>query len=518
MTKTTSLQRELKVTPEEAAKLDFIPGLRVENGKAYSRIDGMAVAHTRIGIPPPPKEICPKVTIPEVSRLRDYQQDGVTQLYGTMLKSGGALLADDLGLGKTLQAITLMKMFKGRIFVVCPAYVRETWREELAKWGETSVAILGPMKTKADTKEWESAHEKRVIVTSYEMAGKAREMCLGGRAPELLVMDEAHLLKGRKTKRSQNVVDVGVLTPYKLAMTATPMWSRPRDFYRILNVLFGRRFGSGFEFDLAYSGGHINEYGGLENRGATRTDELKLRLSYYMVRREKKDVLKELPPLTRQVIWVDPTSTATLAMQRAILTKDGGGMVSALQATLADKMEAAMELAEQAKRFLMFTYRKDHARYMAQTLAEDRDTPCVCVTGDLGTQERMAQVNLAKSKGWGVVATIDSLGAGMNLQGVASTGIMHSIDWVPAKMVQAEGRIHRMGQTENVHWIYIAMKESMDSIVVSNVVNKMDQWHAIMGRDGTTQLRNALGDHVDGAGAKDAEDAALKAIYDSMGG
>jgi SNF2 family DNA or RNA helicase len=242
---------------------------------------------------------------------------------------------------------------------------------------------------------------------------------------------------------------------------------------------------------------------------------LKLRLSYLMIRRTREQVLKELPPLTRQVVWLPADKEAEAAFVKAAVHKSPGGTAAALQATLAGKVEAALDYAEQARQFVLFTWMKSHAHQMAKILAEQRDTPCVCITGDVPHKERQALVKLAESKQWGLVATIDSLYQGVNLQGVAKVGIMHALDYVPIKMVQTEGRIHRMGQKDPVTWIYLAMKDSMDQLVVKTIVDKLDQWRATMGKDGSEGMKDTLGGNVNGAGA-DAEKAALRALYEGM--
>lgn len=507
------------VVEADRIKLQNIPGLRIDptEDAAFGFIDAVAVAAKRLGRAVPEQVIYhPNFVPPDSKTARNYQLDGIRRLVAVTRKVGGALLSDDVGLGKTLQAIHWAKSVAkdGRILIVCPAYVRETWRQELAKWGEVKIAILGPKSDKAYDTDWEMATKAQWVVASYEGAAEAFDVAFDADFPAALIMDEAHVLRGRKSKRGKSLEEIAALSGQKLAVTATPMWSRPRDFYQLLRILFGNRLGTGFDFDIAYCGGRLNDHGGVDNKGATLTDELKLRLSYYMVRRTKDEVKLELPSLTRQVVWLDGSLTAQSLFINAMRARTPGLTQKALEATLESKMEAAVALAAQAKRFLLFTYRKDHAHHMASILNRE-GTPCVCITGDMPQQKRAAEIKTAQSQGWGVVATIDSLGAGVNLQGVASFGIMHWIDWVPLKLVQGEGRLHRMGQKDPVTWVYLACRDTMDSRVVTTVVEKMDQWRAVMGAQDGKALRDSLGDHMDGAGGE-SEQAALKALYEAM--
>jgi len=511
-------------TPDEAQHLEHVPGLFVREALAAGTPDALAVVAHRVGLPLPPVPAVKAVTL---ENARSYQAEGVGRVLGILAESGGALLADDMGLGKTRQSIECAKLLGGRVLVVCPAYVRETWREELSKWApQASVAVLGPLGTKKRAAEWDAAPSADWVVVSYQLLDKA--LALLTTLPRTLIIDEAHMAGGRGsktknggkygagTKLSQDVESAAQLVQYRIGLTGTPFWDRPRDFWRLARILWGARFGSAWDFDHAYCAGFVNQWGGLENSGSSRTDELKLRLRYLMVRREKHEVADQLPSLTRQVLWLDPTKEASAAFHRATvggLGSTGGRIDEALQATLEGKLDTAVELAKSAKRFILFTYLKKHAYGLAKRLS-DEGTPCVCITGDTAHEYRQVLIRQAETEGMGLVATIDALSTGVNLQRVASYGIMHALDWVPSKLLQAEARLHRLGQTQPVQWVYLAMKETMDAVVVNKVVEKLDAFRAVVGSAEGKGLRDGLGDYVDGAGQD--TDALLKEIYDSL--
>lgn len=514
--------------PKAWAKISMpkIPGLTYNsNGSVIGRADAVAAACFRLGIEPPPK-VSPSVG-KAVAGLREYQNEGINKLHKISSVIRGSLLADDMGLGKTVQAINYARLLGGRVLVTAPAFVRETWREELRKWGEVSVAVLGPESTKADAREWADSHTKNWVVTSYDhrMVERAYAVAFPHGPPEVLIMDEFHLLTGRGqdregTKRSKAVENIAKLCNYRLGTTGTPLWSRPRDLHRLLVILFGTSaFGSSWDFDHAYCGAKIDDHGGLDNKGISNADELALRLSYYMVRREKKDVLKELPSLTIQTHWCDPDTKATQAFRAFIQggeTAFQGSVSAALEATLEGKISVAVELAKNAGRFVLFTHRKDHARRMHLQLLE-AGVANECVTGELDTRARQRTIRLAESRGAGVVATIDSCGAGVNMQGVASTGIIHAIPWVPAQLDQAVSRLHRMGQTQPVSWHVVAMKETIDAIVVEKVVARYDHYRKLLGGAGNLAVRDSLSSGIDGAGAEAAEKEALASLFEEFG-
>lgn len=493
------------VTNPELA--EHIPGLRVFGGTLVGPVDAMAVLAERAkheGPPPPSKLYVPRNAAPPPGfGLRDYQLDGVSRIVGNLQLDGAAILADDMGLGKTLQTISAWECIRRPIplLVVAPASVRRGWVREFKKWCATDAHLVETGKQAAAL-----TGQEQVVITSYELAKKLPTQFV----PHMLVMDEAHLLRGRMAGRSQTLLDIAHLCAYRLALTGTPMWSRPRDFWMLLKILFGYRFGTADEFDYAYCGASVNQWGGKENRGATRLNELKKRLAYVMLRRTKEEVAAELPEFTRVIRWVPKLKAATKALESFALKQLP--FSDALNATLDAKIDAAIEAAKDAGRFVLVTWQKAHANLLYEKLNEE-GLPCELITGDISHAEREASVARAARTGASLVCTIDSTNAGVDgMQHVADTVIFHALDYVPIKLAQMEARLHRIGQRNAVTAVYLAMEESADSYVVDVIVDKLDQWKASMGSDSTAKM----GDTMGAPASPDAEREALAAIYAAM--
>jgi SNF2 family DNA or RNA helicase len=503
---------DLSIDDSLAERFAHIPGLAVIRKLNYvsGPIDAMVIACKRLGLDWTPAErIAWQPSMPRVPEtFRPYQGTGVSWLCRKLRADAGALLADEMGLGKTAQAIvTAANLGMRKTLIICPGSVRPTWEAELKKWApncETEVILSG-----VGAKDMVIASEQRLFtVTSYELAAKLPDSY----SPDMVVIDEAHLIKGRVTARSRQVEQLAAQATYRLAMTGTPIWSRPRDLFMIFKILFRSRFGTADEFDYAYCAAFENEFGGKKNGGVSRADELAARLKYVMLRRMKRDVATDLPPLTRTVEWLDAEPAATRAFQNAMMSQSKAA--TALKTTLRGKMRRAIELAAEAKRFLLVTWMKSHAAEMARRLNED-GTPCVLITGDLDVSLRTALIRQAAQANHGVVATTDSIGTGVDgLQHVASIGIVHALDYTPLKLLQLEARLDRIGQKEPVQWIYLAMKDSMDQQVVHVAVDKLDQTRAVMGE--LYGLRDSLGDSENGVGTEEAEKAALRAMYEEI--
>lgn len=487
----------LKFNPADG---EHIPGLRLTGSRVSGSVDAFAVLHKRGLLDAMPANPIPQL-ICDDPRLRDYQRIGVEWLASRLRQDTGALLADDMGLGKTLQTIATWKLLNcpAPLLIIAPASVRLGWQKELKKWANVDATVVT---TGAQAKKVTSA--TKVLVTSYELSKQLPADFI----PTMVVLDEAHLLRGRMAGRSQHLKRMCETAVYKLALTGTPMWSRPRDFWMLLRILFGYRFGTADQFDYAYCDARVNQWGGKENKGVSRADELKLRLSYVMLRRLKADVAKELPPMTRQVRWVKATKEARQALQSFVLKQLP--FQQALNSTLDAKIDATVQACLDAGRFLLFTWQKAHVEELAARLIAE-GVEIEIITGDYTLPERAAAIDRAQKSGASIVATLAACNAGVDgLQYVADTAIFHSIGYVPIEMAQAEARLHRIGQANPVTAVYMAMEESADAQVISTVVEKLDQWTTLMGTDDASRMSSTLQTRAG------SEEEALAAIYAAL--
>lgn len=470
----------------------YIPGARYDarTCSLHGSIDAIAVACHRLGLQAPSLGPQWETTWSRTclaDSLRPYQIEGIQNIATIVHDHGTAILADEMGLGKTRQAIAFSQLQQcNRILVVCPASVRETWRAELERSGEPHHEILGPPSQKAYKNAWTNAPHAKWVVTSYELVSRAHA-ALGPSQPDLLILDEAQLCRGRDAQRSNALERIAKLARYRLMLSGTPIYDRPRDAYKLLSIMFGSRvFGSAWDFDSAYCAEHPElggTHGGRDNSTYARLDELKLRLSYYMVRRLKSEVLTDLPPKTRQVIWSD--------------SQEG-------------KLNATIEQSVAAQRFLTLTYLKNDAYRIWQGIVHG-GIQAELITGDVSHAERTIRIKRAASNHTGIVATIDSTSTGVDgLQHVASTGIMHTLDPVPSKTLQAEDRLHRMGQTGNVHWIYNLAKGSPDEARLGKVIDKLNALNAVQRID-SGLVRDLSGGQVE------SEVEMARRLYEEMG-
>ena len=250
--------------------------------------------------------------IPEGRLLIPFQQAGVE--YASLLPSRRCMLADEPGLGKTIQAIAYANyMGFNSLLVICPAALRFNWLQELQLWSifeQTGSVIL----SSADV-----LHGTTNII-SYDLATEYIED-LAALKPQLLILDEAHYLKNPSASRTKAVLKR--LVPrieHVLALSGTPAPNRVHELFSLVRVLspntIDRMSYRAFmdRYAKYYWDGERDVVVGIKN-----PLELQNRLrSSFMVRRFKKDVLKDLPDkFYKMVVFpADATTSEIIAQER----------------------------------------------------------------------------------------------------------------------------------------------------------------------------------------------------------
>lgn len=510
-------------------ELKLIPGLHLHDGaKPSGSVDAlMAMEFVKRGLknPQPMSPIPPPEWILK-NKLngRPYQKTGVAWMAATLSQHGGCILSDEMGLGKTFQSIQLIRRtMKGTALVLCPGSVRETWRDELLKWGFRPQEIFVVYPGKKNFIGGDA--NLKVVVCSYhhDMIQWCINNFFTAEYPEFLILDEAHRLRGRDTKRTQVLKEIRPMIPFVIALTGTPQWNTMKDWYALLNLLFPGRFGNQWDFDRRYAGAVEGIHGGLEypkneerpteaqihrQRESMHTDELQMRLGFYMLGRLKSDVAKDLPPMTVSIRWVDASIEARKATE--LFHRGKGSIHDAIESTLKGKVEEVLSLAREAQRFVLTTWTNQGAADLHRLLNAE-GTHCLLLTASQSGQKRAEIIRDATHRKIGIVATTDLLAEGLNLQHVASVGILHALDHVPHKMAQLFNRLHRIDIVAPVQWHVVAMQNSIDKYIIDAGVFKLESIQAVMGKQKNTEITKAfkLSD-------KAAESAALAAIYAAM--
>ncbi|XP_076881682.1 uncharacterized protein LOC143529883 [Bidens hawaiensis] len=243
--------------------------------------------------------------------LLPFQIEGVK--FG-LRRGGRCLIADEMGLGKTLQAIAIASCFmnEGPILVVCPAILRYTWAEELEHWLPSCLPsdihlVFGHVNNPENL-----ARPPKVVVISYTMLHHLKKS-ISKQNWAILIVDESHHVRCTKRKSSeagetQAVLDVASKINRVILLSGTPSLSRPYDIFHQINILWPGLLGKDkFGFAKTYcSMSTVRTYQGIVYQDFSkgiRLEELNVLLKQtVMIRRLKDHVLKQLPPIRRQII------------------------------------------------------------------------------------------------------------------------------------------------------------------------------------------------------------------------
>jgi SWI/SNF-related matrix-associated actin-dependent regulator 1 of chromatin subfamily A len=379
---------------------------------------------------------------------------------------GRAMIADQMGLGKTATAIGYAVKHKLKTIVVCPKSVVPNWMREIERFTGKKAVLW-------DNQGKYGRVDAQYHVIHYDAVSKhvAEFNKIGF---DLLVCDEATYLKNRNTIRSKSVLGFwkerrkypGIKAKHCLFLTGTPVLNRPVEAYHLLHYLDSNRFADFFNF--------INRYGGWRGEEPKNLNELHERTKDLVIRRLKKDVLNEMPPKQRNKMYVAMTPEElkeynehlrTVFKKWNVLGKPTVGQMPGVQKYLLNrKLPIAMEMVDnllaEDRGILIFSVFVDPLKFLKKHYGDK----AAIVIGEMSSKDR--QNSIDKLTSGEAKIGLFSLGAGS----MGIDGLQRQIDtvlfldhwWVPSVHEQAEDRVHRIGQNNHVQIYYMICENTMD--------------------------------------------------------
>ncbi|HSZ70725.1 MAG TPA: DEAD/DEAH box helicase [Solirubrobacteraceae bacterium] len=439
--------------------------------------------------------------------LKPFQRAGVRYL----LSQRRAFLADEQGLGKTIEALAALEADGAYpAVVVCPASLKLNWLRELEHWlpGRSARALTGTGALAADreaggggeagaglahgaghgTEADEPSLPADVTVVNYDILA-ARLDELRALAPRALVLDESHYCKNAAAKRTQAAQRLAAAVPREglvLALTGTPVMNRPPELIAQLRII-GRLgdFGSGAQFGRRFRGADAH-----------------LRLHWHLrarcfARRLKADVLPQLPAKTRAIVPVELDNepeyrlaerdvVAWLQSQPLDLRELDAKVAAALRAERLVRLNALKLLAARGKLHAALAWIHDFrssgeplvvfARHREiQRAVLERFPDALHILGEDSHAARDASLRAFQaSQGEEnplIVCSIEVAGQGLTLTRASSVAFLE-LDWTPAKHDQAEDRCHRIGQQDAVNASYLLAAGTIDETIATLLERK----------------------------------------------
>lgn len=250
--------------------------------------------------------------LPDGLNLYPFQKVGVGFMHSN---AGRAIIADDMGIGKTIEALAylLYEVAQGRspfpCVVIVPAVIKRNWRREAERWlARLDVRVFicdgsNPAPADADVViiNYDLMHRRVKMEEVKEGRRKVQRIKVIAGLPEkpaTVIVDEFHKIKSSKSKRTKATSAYAALADRRLLLSGTPLLNRPIELWPALSLLRPNDFRSYWAFAKRYCGGYESRFG-WNFDGASNLDELRTRLQPFMLRRTKDQVLTELGPKRR---------------------------------------------------------------------------------------------------------------------------------------------------------------------------------------------------------------------------
>lgn len=436
--------------------------------------------------------------IPASLAMRPFQRAAVE--YGIAC-GGRVLMADPMGLGKTVEAIGFMNSSGVKQYlVICPASLLDNWKREIEKW---STLASEPYIFTTDGVNPRNS----ILILSYGLCSNIEilKRILSGYRFDGLVVDEMHMLKGMDSARTKNVL--GINGPFDRAgciacLSGTPIVNKPVDIWPIASRLRPEALGcKNFkEFGETFANAQYNTFSQrTEYVGSKNEEELgRLLRSTMMIRREKTAVLKDLPPKTRRAIYLsaDATTSELVSAENAMYDDFLADKKLSLDRT-SSSMRVRVQLAclkapqvidyikmilEEEHKVLVFGW---HRQLLTEIICGLAKYNLVALTGATSKVERQKRVDAFQNNPDVrlFIGAIPAAGVGLTLT-AANHVVMAESSWVPGENVQAEDRAHRMGQINNVVVDYLIYPRSVDERVLQVIGKKSNQIDLVLNSGG----------------------------------
>lgn len=440
--------------------------------------------------------------------LFPYQKKGVE--FATFKE--GAIIADEMGLGKTLQAIAVAIMKKElfgftRCLVICPASLKEQWKKEIEKFSsEKAVIVEGSPNEREDIYRSKKAF---FIIANYEVVIRDRTM-INRHAPDFIILDEAQRIKNYQTLTANSIKSLK--KKHSLVITGTPIENRLTDLYSIVAFIDPEFLSPLWEF--SYQHYYFDANSKNKIMGYFDLEKLKKRMSNILIRREKSQVMDELPNISQMDVPVHMLPeqesyhgsyargvAAILAKKYKtafdwqalmnLLTKmrmvcDSTFLVD-LETNFSPKMDELkhilfekQNIQEAEKKIIIFSEWKRMNNIIGKLL-RDNGIVYAELNGSIPVNKRGKLIEeFEQNPECKVFISTEAGGTGLNLQ-VADTVINFELPWNPAKKNQRIGRIDRIGQLKkNLTVINLITRNSIEMSIAAGLMLKQNLFEGVL--------------------------------------
>jgi superfamily II DNA or RNA helicase len=391
------------------------------------------------------------------SSLRGYQVFGAK--YAIVQRN--TLIGDEMGLGKTVEAIAAIAHLhvegERHFFVVCPASVLINWCREIVKHSLLQPFKLHGYERDENLNKWIA--DGGIAVTTYETL---KTINLPPQINiDMLVVDEAHYAKNLSAQRTQAIRRIIKRSGRVLFMTGTPLENRVEEMKSIIHHLQPE-----IAAKLEPMGLLVNAF------------EFRNQIAPVYLRRNREDVLNELPELIQVEEWLDFGPQEEIKYNEAV--REGRFMYMRRVAwtggspKASPKLDRLLDICDDAlennRKVVVFSFFRDVISTISQTLGQRGMEP---ITGSVTPARRQQIIDefTQAPAGTTLICQVQAGGVGLNIQ-AASVVILCEPQIKPALETQAISRAYRMGQVHKVVVHRLLTDDSVDERMMEMLSNK----------------------------------------------
>ena len=433
--------------------------------------------------------------------LFDYQKCGVNWLNYMFDSKCGCILADSMGLGKTIQIIFMLFHIKKTInnstsLIVCPVSLLENWKREIDKFCPSLNYYVNYGNERINY--YKDLEQYDVVITSYGsiMSGFSTYQMIQWNS---IILDEAQNIKNPYAKRTKIVKmlnkDLGV------AVTGTPFENHLTDIWSITDFIMPGYFGSIGSFEKRYED------------SISSAMEIERMLTPIMIRRKVEDVADDLPDK------VDIPQPIRMSLDEAKYYDAGLKDVKALKTlkletiqklrmfcthpsvydinyssvdpiTISQKYERCCEILEEIienkEKAIIFTSFNEMINLLVTDINKRFNVPTDFINGSIEAKERQHKIDQFSSINGAAVMVLNPRAAGAGLNITAANHVIHyNLEWNPSIEDQASARAYRRGQNKTVFVHRLFYIGTIEEVINEKIERKREiSDTAVIGNDG----------------------------------
>jgi len=413
-----------------------------------------------------------------------FQIDGIKFLES---RKGNGLIADAMGLGKTIQVLGYFIIHPELkpVLIVCPASVKLNWKREIEKWTDYKDEDVNILSGKTPYNTTLSCF----YIINYDILDSWKEVLIEKKFA-IILSDECQYISNGRSLRTEAFKKIARKVDKRIFLSGTPIRNSPREFFTVLNLLNKKCFPNEYKYLYRFCNPKYNGFG-WQFKGVTNWKELHNIIQPLMIRREKKEVLKDLPEKRKIVV---PLECSKLEYEKYLdaienIKEWAGEDEKKSIVEIKNRMEFISGLAYGAKRNSVISWIKDyistgeklvvfgyHIKVLDDIEAAFSKVKTVRIDGSVKSDDRQGLVdqfqNDSETKLF--IGQIKAAGIGITLTAASATCFLE-FSWTPADHEQAEDRVHRIGQkADSVSAYYLIGEGTLEKDIVKLLQSKHD--------------------------------------------